>query len=138
MKTLEKEVICNTTLENLDEYLYQINLLHDELVQARSEYWEQKKQHEVDYESRVKELLDQEDENWKKPSKTSCETAVKVEMSGTIIRLDQMKTDLENLESHYKLGFTNYHHWKSKLKWDFDIDKQVNWFESIKTNDELF
>lgn len=138
LKIMREQVIKNTTLDVLNEYLYIINIFQDEVNSLRKLCNEKSQEYDKLFNQRVKELIETPDEKWKFMSKTAAETHAMLEHNPLLQEVKGLKRDLENAEADLKLVIINYHHWKSVLKGEFNMDVQVNDFANIPDSDNPF
>lgn len=131
IKEMREDVLKNTTLPILDEYLYQINLYLDYLQDCRNDWNNKNQDYNLKFETRVKELMETENDKWKLNSKTASETIAWLDYNDLLQEVKEAKREMENAETEYKQAIINYHHWKAKLKWDFEIDVQANDFDNL-------
>tara|TARA_R100000697_G_scaffold121870_1_gene150009 strand:- start:741 stop:1145 length:405 start_codon:yes stop_codon:yes gene_type:complete len=125
LEQLTEKVIKEPTIEILDDYLYAYNLALQDFHTMRIKYIASKANHEEAYELKVKSLMEIKDEKGKSMSKTAAETIAKTEMSDTVKELKVTKITVESVDQVLKLKMTIYHHAKSKMKGDLEMDKEA-------------
>jgi len=122
LKKMEKDVIKDTTISILDEYLYQYNLLINEKIDLIKEYSLNK----WDYEDKVRKKVSQLLSDRIVKHKTKAETIAEEEHKELWEKIRRDSIVIEEIDTFSRKTLNNYHHGKSKLKSDFDMDKQVN------------
>lgn len=127
LKNMEEEVIKKTTLELLDEYLYQINLLSNDFFDLEEKHNRKKDEYNTWITDRIHELLSTEEEK----HKTKAEEKAKHELKDLKEEVNELSYDVDKVKWFLRKSERNYHHWRSKLMKEYDMGVQVNQMNKV-------